>query len=121
LADRLTLTRAFEDGGIKRDAAERIATEILDSIHENVVTKADLRLLEQQLDRRFEQLDQKFERRFEQLDQKFERCFEQLDQKFELRLEQVDRRIDRTVVRLGALVVIVVGLLFAALQRWPPH
>jgi hypothetical protein len=143
LADRLTLTRAFEDGGIKRDAAERIATEILDSIHENVATKADLRLLEQQLDRRFEQLeqkfegrfgeldqkferrfgelDQKFERRFGELDQKFERRFEQLEQKFELRVEQLDRRIDRMVVRLGALVVIVAGLLFAALQRWPPH
>ena len=36
----------------------------------------------------------------------------------ELRLEA---RIDRVVVRLGGLVVIIAGLLFAALQRWPPH
>ena len=35
-----------------------------------------------------------------------------------LRLEE---RIDAMVIRLGAIVVIVAGLLFAALQRWPPH
>lgn len=29
--------------------------------------------------------------------------------------------IDRVVVRLGALVVAVSGLLFAALRYWPPH
>jgi hypothetical protein len=43
----------------------------------------------------------------------------QLEQKSELRFEQLERRIDRMAVRLGALVVIVAGLLFAALQRWP--
>jgi hypothetical protein len=88
MADRLTLTRAFEDRGINREAAERIATKIFDSIRGNVATKADLR---------------------------------ELEQRFELRFEQLERRIDRVVVWLGALVVVVVGLLFAALQRWPPH
>ena len=106
MADRLTLTRAFEDGGINREAAERIATEIFETVRENVATKADLRELEQ---------------RIELLEQRFERRFEQLEQRFELRFEQLERRIDRMVVRLGALVVVVVGLLFAALQRWPPH
>jgi hypothetical protein len=42
MTDRLTLARAFEEGGIARDAAERIATEIFDAIHDNVATKADL-------------------------------------------------------------------------------
>jgi hypothetical protein len=42
MADRLTLARALEGGGIGRDAAEHIATEILDAIHENVATKSDL-------------------------------------------------------------------------------
>jgi hypothetical protein len=42
MTDRLTLARAFEEGGIKRDAAEHIATEIFDAIHENVATKADV-------------------------------------------------------------------------------
>ncbi len=46
MADRLTLARALEGGGISRDAAEHIATEILDAIHENVATKSDLQATE---------------------------------------------------------------------------
>jgi hypothetical protein len=49
MTDRLTLTRAFEGAGIQSEAAERIATEIYDAIHENVATKTDLRDLEQRL------------------------------------------------------------------------
>ena len=49
MTDRLTLTRAFEGAGIQSEAAERIAMEIYDAIHDNVATKADLRELEQRL------------------------------------------------------------------------
>jgi len=46
VTDRLTLTRALEEGGIARDAAEHIATEIFDAIHDNVATKSDLNAAE---------------------------------------------------------------------------
>ena len=46
MTDRLTLARALEEGGIARDAAEHIATEILDAIHDNVATKADVTALD---------------------------------------------------------------------------
>jgi hypothetical protein len=81
MTDRLTLTRAFEGAGIQSEAAERIASEIYDAIHNNVATKQDLRELQLQL----------------------------------------EAKIDRMVTRLGALVVIVATLLFAALHYWPPH
>jgi len=42
MTDRLTLTRAFESAGMQSEAAERIATEIYDAIHNNVATKADI-------------------------------------------------------------------------------
>lgn len=42
MTDRLTLARALEEGGASRDAAEHIATEIYDAIHENVATKTDI-------------------------------------------------------------------------------
>ena len=45
MADRLTLTRAFESAGMASDTAERVATEIYDAIHENVATKADINAL----------------------------------------------------------------------------
>jgi hypothetical protein len=34
---------------------------------------------------------------------------------------ELERQIDRVVIRLGALVVVVAGLLFTALHYWPPH
>ena len=49
MADRLSLTNALSDASIDRQKAERIATEILDLIHDNVATKADLRDLELRL------------------------------------------------------------------------
>ena len=57
MADRLTLTRAFEGAGLRSDDAERIATEIYDAIHDNVATKTDLRELEQRLEVRFANLE----------------------------------------------------------------
>jgi hypothetical protein len=62
VTDRLTLTRALEGSGMQSDAAERIATEIYDAIHDNVATKTDLRELEQRLDLRFERLDRQIDR-----------------------------------------------------------
>ena len=63
MTDRPTLARALENGGIGRDAAEHIATEIFDAIHDNVATKADiaevkvdLRGAEQRLDARIDTL-----------------------------------------------------------------
>jgi hypothetical protein len=42
MTDRLTLTRARESGGMQSEAAERIATEIYQAIHDNVASKADI-------------------------------------------------------------------------------
>jgi len=72
---------AFQRAG-KGEAAERIATEIYDAIHDNVASKTDLREMEQRLDLRFEQLN--------------------------VRFEQLDRRIDAMVMRLGGMIVIAI-------------
>jgi hypothetical protein len=42
MTDRLALTRALEGSGMESAAAERIASEIYDAIHNNVATKADI-------------------------------------------------------------------------------
>ena len=99
MTDRLTLTRALEDSGMQTEAAERIATRIYDAIHNNVATKTDLREMEQPLNLRFTRLD--------------------------LRFSQLDHRIDvserRLVTRLGSLIVVGLGLLFAAVHYIPPN
>ena len=44
-----------------------------------------------------------------------------LEQRMLLRFAEVEARIDRVVVQLGSLIVVLTGLLFAALHHWPPH
>jgi hypothetical protein len=39
MTDRLSLTNALADANIERQKADRIATEILDTIHASVATK----------------------------------------------------------------------------------
>ena len=106
MTDRLTLTRALEGSGMQSDAAERIATEIYDAIHDNVATKADLDGVKIELKADLRELELRLDVRFAQIDTRF---------------EAVAKQIDRVVVRLGALVVVVVTVLFAALHYWPPH
>jgi hypothetical protein len=34
---------------------------------------------------------------------------------------EIEARIDRVVIRLGSLMIVLLGLLFAALHQWPPY
>jgi hypothetical protein len=99
MTDRLTLTRAFEGAGIGSEAAERIATEIYDAIHDNVATKADLARVEAAL---------KADIIAVRADLAAVRA-------------ELSHKIDTMVARLVAAVVVALGVLFAALQHWPPH
>jgi hypothetical protein len=102
MTDRLSLANALADAKIDRPAAERIATEILDAIHDNVATKSDLDQLRAATKSDLEALRTELKADMREL---------------ELRLEA---RIDRVVIRRGSLVVVVAGLLFAALHYLPP-
>jgi phosphoglycolate phosphatase-like HAD superfamily hydrolase len=98
MADRHTLIRALEKSGMRPDAAEEVGTEIYDAIHDNVATKSDLQRTETAL----------------------RTDFREVEQRLELRFATLERQIDRMVIRLGALVVVGLGLLFTALHQWPP-
>ena len=56
MTDRLSLANALADAKIERPAAERIATEIFDAIHDNVATKSDIRELERRLEARIDRV-----------------------------------------------------------------
>ncbi len=102
MTDRLSLANAFADAKIDRAAAERIATEIFDAIHDSVATKSDLQAVEAAL-----KIDL--------------RAVEAA-----LRAEMAALRAEmalieyRLLTRLGTLTVVVAGLLFAALRYLPP-
>ena len=95
-ADRLTLTPAFESAGIKSDAAEQIATEIYDAIHDNVATKTDV-------DHSVTTLRAEI-------------------RGVETTLRAEVREVEQWLkLWLGSLIVVVASLLFAALHYWPPR
>ena len=99
MADRLTLARALEGGGISRDAAEHIATEILDAIHENVATKSDLRATETALGNEL----------------KSEAAALRAELRSEVAALRADLRLveHRLLTRLGSMVVVATGILVA--------
>jgi hypothetical protein len=117
MSDRLTLTRALEASGMESTAAERIATEIYDAIHNNVATKADLGRVEIGLKADLERVEigLKADIAGVRTDSR------ELEQRLELRFVALERRIDQTVIRIGGLAVVLLTLLFGALHLWPPR
>jgi len=105
MTDRLSLTNALADANIDRQKAERIATEIFDAIHENVATKADI----DRLGTRIDQVESSLKTDMAAVRAEM--------RELELRLEV---RIDRIVVRLGSVMVVLVGIILAAI-RYLPH
>ena len=123
MTDRLSLTNALADANIDRQKAERIATEIFDAIHENVATKADI----DRLGTRIDQVESSLKTdmaavraEMRELELRLEARVDQVEsglKELELRLEV---RIDRIVVRLGSVMVVLVGIILAAI-RYLPH
>jgi hypothetical protein len=92
MSDRLALAHVIEDAGIPREKAEAVATAIARFVEGSAATKADLDRVEATLKADIGRLDG--------------------------RIDLVEHRL---MTRLGALVVVVAGILFAALHMWPPH
>jgi hypothetical protein len=99
--DRLDLAIAFEQAGIVRDKAEKVAQVVMDAIHDNVATKADIDELRHETRADIEALRQETKIEFAQV-----------------RREMSELKHELTVRGLAALVT-VNGLLFAALHLWP--
>jgi hypothetical protein len=109
MSDRLALANAFEDAGIERSKAERVASVIFDVIHDNVATKADLAEVRHEI----EQLGTSLRGEMAQLGMSLRGEIASVRGEMAL-LEH------RLLTRLGGLVVVVAGLLLAALHYWPP-
>jgi len=92
LSDRLALAHAIEDAGIPREKAESVATAIARFVEGSAATKADINRAEAALKADIARLDG--------------------------RIDLVEHRL---MTRLGGLMVVLAGLLFAALHLWPPH
>jgi hypothetical protein len=110
VSDRLALANAIEDAGIERAKAERVASVIIDAIHDNVATKADVQACETAVRGDLAGLRHDLQSSEARLDTKI------MAVRADLTLVE-----HRLLTRLGGLMVVLAGLLFAALRYWPPH
>ena len=94
MSDRLALSNAIENAGIERAKAERIAATIVDMIHGNVATKADVAAVSADLRRT-------------------EIALKADIAAVDAKLTLVEHRL---LTRLGGLMVVVGAVLFAALR-----
>jgi outer membrane murein-binding lipoprotein Lpp len=98
MSDRLTLANAIEDAGIERAKAERMASVIFDAIHDNVSTKGDLQAAKAEL--------------------KADITAVRSDvQAVRAEAALIEHRL---ITRLGGMIVVTAGALFAAIHYWPP-
>ncbi len=106
MTDRLTLARALEEGGITRVAAEHIASEIFDAIHDNTATKADLESVKVELSSRIESVKVELSSRIDSV-----------RAELLLRLAELEHRM---TARFGSIIVVATGIILAAI-RYLPH
>ena len=99
MSDRLALAHVIEDAGIPRDKAENVATAIARFVEGSAATKADVDRAEAALKVEIAGVRAEIVRLY----------------------AKVEMLAGRTFNRLGALVAVVAGILFAALHLWPPH
>jgi hypothetical protein len=131
MTDRLSLANALTDAKIDRPAAERIATEIFEAIHDSVASKADLQRLESATSADFQRLEAAIQRLeaattadFQRLEAATTADFQRFEAATTAEFAAVRSEMalleHRLLTRLGSLIVIVAGLLFAALRYLPP-
>ena len=124
MTDRLSLANALAEAKIDRSAAERIATEIFDAIHDNVATKPDLERLETAIHGFYAELKSdigglrtEFKSEIGGLRTEFKSDIAALRAELRAEISLLEHRL---LIRLGGLIVVLLGLLFAALRYLPP-
>ncbi len=127
MTDRLSLANALAEAKIDRPAAERIATEIFDAIHDSVATKSDLPPARTELKTDIAAV--KGELKTDIAVVKAELAAVKAELKADIGVVKADLRevelrlkteIDRVVIRLGALVLALTGVILAAIRYLPP-
>ena len=130
MSDRLALANAIEDAGIPRDKAQRVASVIFDAIHDNVATKADVQASEAAV-RSQQQASEAAVRSQQQASEAALRgeivgvrsLFASEISRLDTRIERLDAAVkaqpNAIMLRLGTLMVVLTGIILAALRYLP--
>lgn len=126
--DTLRLADRLEAGGFTMEQAKTAASALSDAFQETITAKdldraierveESIAGLEQRVDARFEAFEQRMDAKFESLEQRMNARFESMNAKFEgvdARFENFAQRLDaqelRIVVKVGGMLVVMVGLI----------
>jgi hypothetical protein len=131
MSDRLALANAIEDAGIERTKAERVASVIFGAIHDNVATKADVQASEAALRGEVAQTRAELKADIAASETAIRSDLSAFRATVASEVVRLDTRIERldaavkaqpnaTMLRLGTLMVVLTGIILAALRYWPP-
>jgi hypothetical protein len=113
MSDRIALANAIENAGIEHGKAQRLTSVIFDAIHDNVTTKADITSLATKVEA--VAADVRAVVRVELQAVRTEVQSMRAELKNDLALIE-----HRLLTRLGGLIVVMSGIILAALRYWPP-
>ncbi len=120
VADRGLFVRLLVQSGKFEHAQAEALVDAIDATTREPATKADLDVAVSELRGDNKRLDQRMDQGEKRLDQRIDQMEERLDQ----RIDQMEKRLEQQVaasanalvVKLGGLMIALVGLLFAAIQ-----
>ena len=124
MSDRLALANAIEDAGIERSKAQRLASVIFDAIHDNVATKADVQALGAELKAGITAQVGSIRAELKSGIAGVRAVLASEIGQLDTRIERLDGRLkplaDQIMLRLGGLMVVLSGIIIAAMHYWPP-
>ncbi len=116
MSDRLTLSNAFEDAGIERNKAERIASTIFNAIHDNVATKVDILMVRTDI----EKLSDATKAESVAIRSDLGKLAMSLRGEIAAIRGEVALLEQRMLVRLGGMMVVAVGVILTAIRYLHP-
>jgi hypothetical protein len=131
MSDRLALAHAIEDAGIPRDAAESVATAIARFVEGSAATKADVERAEASLKAEIGRTEATLRGEIAQTRAELKADMVGVRSLLAGAVGRLDTRIERLdatvkaqpnaiMLRLGTLMVVLTGIVLAALRYWPP-
>ena len=131
MSDRLALANAIEDAGIERGKAERVASVIFDAIHDNVATKADVQASEASIRSQLQAAESSIRSQLQTSEATLRSEIAPIRTALVTETARLDAKIDRldatvkaqpnaVMLRLGTLMVVLTGIIIAALRYLPP-
>jgi hypothetical protein len=120
MSDRLALANAIEDAGIPRDKAQRVASVIFDAIHDNVATKADVQAGVAAVRSQLQTSEAALRSEIVGVRSMLAAETARLDTRIERLDAAVKAQPNAIMLRLGTLMVVLTGIILAALRYLPP-